>query len=334
MKNWWIRLGCFLTGYNYGIVRNSSEVSAKAVKRYTSALMIVCILWSFIGYYFTNRYIHGGTWGSLIGALVFVIIIIQIERQIILSINPTKWLYIFRGVIAMMMAIIGAIIIDQIIFKEDIELEKITFIEARVKKALVPKTEELRSQIANLDTAILKKEFERATLIADVGKSPTTVVYSIQSSTRTEKSTKIDSTTGKPIITEKSAPVSVTTSSNVANPKISLIPPLDETIKNLSIQKIEKENALLNIRPQLEKEISSKVGFLDELEVMYSLITRSGVALSIWLIWFFFLLGLEMLVLISKVNEKENDYEKTVKHHMNLQMKKLDLFAKMSENGG
>jgi len=109
---------------------------------------------------------------------------------------------------------------------------------------------------------------------------------------------------------------------------------LDETIKNLRIQKTEKENALLNIRPQLEKEISSKVGFLDELEVMYSLITRSGVALSIWLIWFFFLLGLEMFVLISKVNEKENDYEKTVKHHMNLQMKKLDLFAKMSEKGG
>jgi len=154
MKNWWIRFGCFLTGYNYGIVRNSSEVSAKAVKRYTSALMIVCILWSFIGYSFINRYVHGGTWGSLIGASLFVIIIIQIERQIILSINPTKWLYIFRGVIAIMMAIIGAIIIDQIIFKEDIDLEKITFIEARVKKALVPKTEELRNQIANLDTAV------------------------------------------------------------------------------------------------------------------------------------------------------------------------------------
>jgi hypothetical protein len=334
MKNWWIKFGCFLTGYNYGIVRNSSEVSAKAVKRYTAALLIVCILWCFIGYTFTKRYVHGGPWGSLVGGLVFVVIIIQIERQIILSINPTKWLYVARGVIAMLMAIIGAIIIDQIIFKEDIDLEKITFIEARVKKALVPKTEELRNQIANLDTAIYKKEFERTNLIADVGRSPTTVVYSIQSSTRTEKSTKIDSTTGKPVIIEKSAPVSVTTSSNVANPKISLIPPLDETIKNLRTQKTEKENALLNIRPQLEKEISSKVGFLDELEVMYSLITRSGVALSIWLIWFLFLLGLEMLVLISKINEKEDDYGKTVKHQMDLQMKKLELFAKMAERGG
>jgi hypothetical protein len=62
---------------------------------------------------------------------------------------------------------------------------------------------------------------------------------------------------------------------------------------------------------------------------MYSLITRSNVALCVWLIWFFFLLGLEMLVLISKANEKENDYERTVKHHMALQMRKLDLFNKM-----
>lgn len=332
MKNWWIKFGCFLTGYNYNIVRNSSEITAKAVKRYTSALMIVCILWSFIGYSFTNRYVHGGIWGSIIGAIIFVIIVIQIERQIILSINPTKWLYFARGAIAVMMAIIGAIIIDQIIFKEDIDLEKITFIEVRVKKALIPKTEELRFQIASLDTAIIKKEFERANLIVAIEKAPTTIIYSTQTSIKSEKSTRIDPITGNTITAEKSMPVSVTTSSNVANPKISLIAPLEETINSLRVQKSEKETTKLNIRPKLEKEISAKVGFLDELQVMYSLITGSGVALGIWLIWFFFLLGLEMLVLISKVNEKENDYEKTVKHHMILQMKKLDLFEKLADN--
>lgn len=333
MKNLWLRFGCFLTGFNYRIVRGSSEVSAKAVKRYTSALVIVCILWSFIGYTFTNRYVHSGTYSSLLGALIFVVIIVQVERQIILSINPSKWLYLFRGVIAMMMAIIGAIIIDQIIFKEDIELEKYSFIEARVKKALGPKTEELHTQIANLDTAIARKEFERASLILDIDKNPTTRVYSTQTIMRNEKSTSTDTVTGKPIVIERSVPVTVTNTSNVDNPNISLIKPIEETINDLRLAKAQKETALLNVRPQLEKEISSKVGFLDELEVMYSLIMGSKVALGVWLIWFFFLLGLEMLVLISKINEKENDYEKTIKHHMNLQMKKLDLFAKMAGNG-
>lgn len=330
MNNWWIRFGCFLTGFNYAIVRNSSEISAKAVKRYTSAMMIVCILWSFIGYTFTKRYVHGGTWGSVIGAVVFVLIIIQIERQIILSINPTKWLYLARGVIAALMAIIGAIIIDQIIFNEDIDLEKITFIETRVKKALGPKTEELRHQIAALDTAITKKNYERALIVQEVSKSPTILVYSTHQVMKEQTITSTDPETGLPVTKKTSAPTSVTSSDNVANPKIALIQPLQDNINSLSIQKADKENALLNIRPSLEKEISSKVGFLDELKVMCSLITGSGVALSIWLIWFFFLLGLEMLVLISKVNEKENDYERTVKHHMALQLKKLDLFAKMA----
>jgi hypothetical protein len=331
MKNWWIRFGCFLTGYNYGIVRNSSEVAAKAVKRYTSAMLIVCIIWAFVGYVFTDRYIHGGSIGSIIGAIILVVIIIQIERQIILSINPSRWLYLSRGIIASMMAIIGAIIIDQIIFKEDIELEKITFIEERVKKALPPKTEELKLLIAKLDTAIAQKEFERLQIIEEVGKNPTSMVYSTQATQSTQRTTRVDSITGKPITTETTRPGTVTTTSNVPNPKIALIAPLEQTINELRLQRSEKETALLNIRPKLEEEIKSKVGFLDELEVMYSLISRSNVAMFVWFIWFFFLFGLEMLVLISKINEKENDYEKTVRHHMQLQMHKLDVFSRMAE---
>ncbi|MEO8960887.1 MAG: DUF4407 domain-containing protein [Ginsengibacter sp.] len=331
MKNWWVRFGCFLTGYNYGIVRNSSEVAAKTVKRYTSAMLIVCILWAFIGYVFTDRYLHGGQFGSIVGAILLVVIIIQIERQIILSINPTFWLYLARGIIACTMAIIGAIIIDQIIFKEDIELEKITSIEERVRKALPPKTEELRNQITALDSAINKKEEERLNLISDIEKRPTTKVFSTQSAVTTEKRTIIDSITGKPIIIERTSPQMVTTTSNVPNPQIGLIAPLEQSISDLRIQKLSKDSALLNVRPALEKEISSKVGFLDELEVMYRLITRSNVALIVWLLWFFFLFGLEMLVLISKVNEKETDYEKTVKHHMDLQVRKLEAFAKAAD---
>lgn len=330
MRHWWVRFGCFLTGFNYGILRNCSEVAAKSVKRYTAAILIVCILWAFIGYTFTNRYVHGGILGSIVGAVVFVTIIIQIERQIILSINPSRWLYVFRGIIAMMMAIIGAIIIDQIIFKEDIDLEKITYIEARVKKALPPKTEELRNQIAALDSAIQKKDIERINLIDDVAKNPTSVVYSNQFTTKIEKTTTTDTVTGRPVTTERSIPLPITVSSNVTNPKTALIEPLQRSIDTLRKQKSNKEEALLNIRPKLEQEISSKVGFLDELEVMYSLITKSKVAMTVWFIWFFFLIGLELLVLIGKINDKGSDYERTVMHHMHLQNRKLDAFARMA----
>jgi hypothetical protein len=331
MRHWWLQFGCFLTGYNYRIVRNSSEVAAKAVKRFTSAILIVCIIWAFIGYTFTQRYLHGSLWGSIAGSAILVVIIVQIERQIILSINPGKLLYISRGIIASMMAIIGTIIIDQIIFKEDIELEKITFIEDRVKKALPPKTEELEAQISKLDTAIMNKDGEIKVLNEDIRDKPTTTVYSSVASTKTVRKTTTDSVTKLPVIVENTTPTTTMTHTNIPNPNIERVIALDKDITLLRNQRAEKEKILLNIRPQLEHEISAKTGFLDELEVMYKLITGSKVALIVWLIWFFFLFGLEMLVLIGKANEKENDYETTVKHHMTLQMRRLEVLAKATE---
>ncbi len=97
MSKVWLKFGCFLIGYNYTIIRNCSEISKKAVKRYTFALMKVYTLWAFIGYFFTQRYMHGGMNGSLLGAFVFVFVIIQIERQVILSVNPGLML-LFYGV--------------------------------------------------------------------------------------------------------------------------------------------------------------------------------------------------------------------------------------------
>ena len=326
MKNLWVRFGCFLTGYNYGIVTRSSEVAVKAVKRYTSAILIACILWSFIGYTFTHRYLHGGTFGSFAGAAIMVTIVIQIERQIILSVTRSNWLYLFRGLIACMMAIIGAIIIDQIIFKEDIELEQITFIEEKIKKALPPRTEELRNQIAALDTAIQMKELERLKLIEAVNRNPVIKTSSSQSQPTTIKTSSRDSS-GRFFTSEKVVNTTSVSVTNVPNPKQSLIAPLEQTIAELRKQKNEKDIAILNIRPQLENEIKSKVGFLDELKVMYALIKDSNIALVVWFIWFFFLLGLEMLVVISKATERTNDYDDTVLHHMRIQRRKLELLS-------
>src|SRR5579872_4584110 len=134
MRTWWIKFGCFLTGYNYGIVKVSSEVTAKAVKKYTSAMLIVCILWFFVGFTFTKRYVSDSLTSSLAGAVIMVVIIIQIERQILLAVGRNWKLYVARATIAFLMAIIGSIVIDQTVFKGDIELEKISYIQDRVNK--------------------------------------------------------------------------------------------------------------------------------------------------------------------------------------------------------
>jgi predicted subunit of tRNA(5-methylaminomethyl-2-thiouridylate) methyltransferase len=330
MHNWWIRFGCFLTGYNYHIVNASSEVAAKAVKRYTSALLIVGTVWAFIGYMFTSRYLHGGTWGSVAGAVIMVLIIIQVERQIILTVTPSKWLYFFRGLIAIMMAILGAIIIDQIIFKEDIELEQVSLIDEKVNKILPAKTADLRQQIIDIDSTITAKEAERLALMNDISKNPTIQSVTTQTVPLTVTNSVTDSLKNTRT-TDRIVNANSRTVSSIPNPKMSFIQPLDMQIEGLRKRKNNLDSNLLALRPMVEKEIREKVGFLDELKVMYKLISESNIAMTVWFLWFFFLLGLEMFVLISKTSEKKNDYEETVLHQMNIQMKKLKLLENASE---
>lgn len=327
MKNRWIKFGCFLTGYNYSILNASSEASAKSLKRYTSAMLIVCILWSFIGFVFSYRYLKAGIIGASFGAIIFCIIIIQIERQIILSTHKNNKLYVFRLLIAIVMAVIGSIIIDQIIFKEDIEQGKILTLENKVKLILPAKEAGLKSQISQLDTAITKKEFERKKLTDDIATHPTIKSFSSQSNMLPVPTTTRDST--QKIVTKvnlvRANSVSI---SSIPNPNIVLLKPLDLQIEELRSQKEKKDNLLLELRPKVEEEIKSKTGFLDELKIMFTIIGSSHVALFVWLLWMIFLTCIELFIMVSKWGEKPNDYDMTILHHMELQRKKLELMAR------
>jgi len=312
MRNLWIKFGCFLIGYNYHIVRNSSEASAKAVIKYLSAILIVATLWGFIGFAFTQRYLHGDLTLAMISALMMVIIVIQIERQIILSIGRNKVAYAFRIAIGIVMAIIGSVILDQVIFKDDVEIKKIENVQLSVNKILPVKTMELMQQIQELDLAISAKENERSSIIEQVGKKP--MIVSPSSIVKYQK----DSVTRKMI-----AITQVVTNQSVPNPKAALIPQIDVQLKNLRDQKAIKENEKLNIQQLLEEELKSKVGFLDELKLLFSILLSSRIALLIWLLIFFFFLAIELFVLVNKFGDTKNDYDSVILHQMEVRIKML-----------
>ncbi|MGF7039115.1 DUF4407 domain-containing protein [Mucilaginibacter lappiensis] len=326
MENWWLKVGCFLTGYNYNILDASSEISAKAVKRYTSALLIVCILWSFIGYVFTQRYLKANFFGCAFGSIILCVIIIQIERQIILAVHKNWKLYAFRALIAITMAIIGSVIIDQIIFKEDIEQKQIFLLDAKVNSVLPAKEKEIRSQANQLDSIITKKEQDRKIIVDDISLHPTIKTVTSQSNAVPIQTTTTDSLKA---LTTKTSLVRTNsfTISSIQNPKMALLNPLDIQISGLRNQKARKDSALIALRPKIEKEISSRIGFLDELQVMYKLISESGVALAVWLLWFLFLLCIELFIMVSKMGEEPNDYDATIFHQMDLQKKKLNILS-------
>jgi hypothetical protein len=323
MKDLWLKLGCYITGYNYIIIKNSSEASAKTVKKYLSAILIVSILWGFIGYSFASRYLHTGIFGSSLVSIIMIVIVIQIERQIILSVGRNRLVPIFRTLIGIVMAIIGSVIIDQIIFREDVEKARISNLQAEVNNVLPEKTRELDYQINQLDSAIIIKEGERSSVIDEITRKP--FIKSATSETRHFQMQKNGRNGEVRDTLVKRTDLAL---NDVANPKASLLPDIENQINSLRAQKSEKENSKINIRQELEDELNSKTGFLDELKILFSILLSSWIAMVIWLMFFLFLMSLEVLVLVNKFGEEKTDYESIILHQKDVRIK---MVQKLSE---
>lgn len=308
MRNKWIRFGCFLTGTNYRILDSCSEMSKKRLLKYTSALLIICLLWMFIGWTFTERYLKGTWLESTAGAIILIFLIIQIERQVILSSKDNHGLKIFRTIIAFAMAMIGTVIIDQIVFKDDINKEKLVMMGKEIDTILPGRERELKQQIHYVDSIILVKENEIKAISDDVMKNPFRTLV-------------------EQVVTKDSSGRTMTSISKrkVSNPKVVLIEPIERAIVGLRKEKEKKDSLALTLRPQVEADLKEHVGFLDELEVMASLLMKSSVSLCAWLVWFAFLLGLELFLLVSKMGEEENDYDKRMEQQMQLHYRRMEL---------
>ena len=83
--NWWTKFGCKLTGWSSTVLSQCSEASKCQLSKYTSALLILILIWGVTGFCFAQRYIGLPWWACCFVSLFFITIVIMIERQIILT---------------------------------------------------------------------------------------------------------------------------------------------------------------------------------------------------------------------------------------------------------
>lgn len=336
MKNWWLKFGCFLIGYNYEIVKSSSEATAKQVKKYTSAILIVSLLWAFIGFSFSERYIHLDLTGSIIGALIMVFVVIQIERQIILNVGKNNWSSIFRVLIAIVMAILGSIIIDQIIFKDDINRKKEEVLDERVDELFSKRIKQKQTDLNRVDSMLLSKNNERIQLLQEISETPIINLpsYEYKRTKTDKKERKVTIKNGKadttyvPVYTT----VSTKTSSTLENPKTKLIPILDSNISKLEQRRAKITGEQMDARENLRVEESEKGSFLMELELMEQILFESKVAFFVWSLWFLFLIFIELFVVTSKMGKKsETDYDVAVLHQRDVRIDAINKLTAKSK---
>lgn len=312
--NWWIKLGCKLTGWNASVLSQCSEASKSQLSKYTSALLILMIVWSIIGFCFAQRYIGLPLWGCVLVAMVFVTIVVMIERQILLAMHPTKMLATFRLVIAIVMAIVGSTIFDQTMFGKDIDKQMADTIEQQTATLTLKRTGVIDGKLFAINAEKDSLDRINSALQADINANPWIMQRSVTNSQERLVVNGRIRTVNNPSVT----------TNQVANPKQEVVNANNEKIKQLSEQEKEWLKKKLTVEEDTRKECKANVGFLEELEAMVAIITNRWVAGAFYCVFFILLMSLELFVVASKMGDQECDYEMAVKGAERVRMAQLN----------
>ena len=302
--NWWTKFGCKLTGWSSEVLSQCSEASKCQLSKYTSALLILILIWGVTGFCFAERYICLPLWACGFVSLFFITIVIMIERQIILTSEKTFSMVAFRAIIAFIMAVVGSTIFDQTMFGKDIDKQMTNTIEAQVVELTNQRVRIIDEKLSSLHMEIDSIDKVNAELQADINANPFIIQKSV-----TNSQSKLVMPNGQ-IKTVNNPSV---TTNQVANPKQSILEANNKSVERLRDQEQNWMQKKQTVEEDARKECKESVGFLEELEAMWTIITTRKLAGVFYAVFFILLMSLELFVVVSKMVDKECDYDAAIK---------------------
>ena len=333
IKNGWTRLKCLLIGFDYDLLSSCTIQSKKLLTKYFSAIFIIIIIWFFIGFQMVREYIDPDNISlSIVFGLVFVTIIVMVERQIILSSSVSLGQLIFRTGLGLVMAVLGATIIDSALFKNDIEIKKQLYNKDEINQRYSLRTDELEKDIIKhekeKEEEIIKLEYIENRIASRGNK--------IQAITKSYKTEIVRDAFGNPKLDSLGRPITQRLddiqSSLTDNPEIAtaiskreIIAKLTRKIDSISVKKNDLKEIII-------KEVNEEKGIIRDLVILKDLLLEERVGMLFYIFWFIFFLMIEMLVLVSKYSERNNtcDYYEKIKYQEEISALKLKRLLKNS----
>lgn len=311
------RLGCYLIGWNPEILKECGEASHRTLKKYISAIIILIIIWGSIGFCFADRYIGIESFaGKLTVSLVFMVIILCIERFIILTVGKLGVMGWMRALLAILMAVLGSTVFDQIIFKNDVDVKMKEIRTEQINKEIPKRMSYLDSDIKRMTLLIDSIGKENIVIYEKLSKNPVIVATDVNTTT---KQTGVDKD-GKPI-EEK---VTSVNRRNVENPLSGQAKANEAALKIYQEQLDSYQKKKISVGDDVRKEYeSAHVGFLEELKALFIILSEDKIATGFYLFLFAFLMFLELLVVTSKGGDGKCDYDLMVEHQLKIKRETL-----------
>ncbi len=311
------KIGCFIIGWNPDILKECGESSYRALRRYMSAIIILMIIWGTIGYCFAERYIEvGSVFGKIMVSLGFMLIILCVERFIILHIGRLGATGFFRGVLAFLMAVLGSTVFDQIIFNNDVTVKMKEIRTEQINREIPRRISYLDNDIRRVTHLIDSIGQENIVLYEKLAKNPVITTTDVSTTTK-QTGTAND---GKPI-EEKITNIN---KRSVENPINGQVKSNELALKNYQEQLNSYQEKKISVADDVRKEYEkAHVGFLEELQALFSILFENPIAFGFYMFLFMFLMFLELLVVTSKGGDTRCDYELIVEHQLNIKKRTL-----------
>lgn len=279
-----LKISCAITGDDYSMVRLDTPKSKKKVNAMASAVFIPVMMW-FINAYLLMRYIMDSeVVTALVTAFICSLLIFMIERNIVMSKGAAA--AATRIILGFVIAILGAVSLDEVIFKKDIDQQmarnQLKFIE-HGKRILDENNKLERSRIEDeINTKYIawSNALENARKEADgTGGSGQKGVHGITK-------IKLQIAKEKEIDYQRSVQV------------------LDEFI---DMTNSEKDKLTKSIEASFQD-----AALLSRIKAMFDLIRKDKMMQGVYLLFSILLFMLEFIVVITKFSWTQTNYEKKV----------------------
>ena len=310
-------MGCLLIGWDKDILKECGEASHRQYRKLISAICIMMVLWGTIGYCFADRYINIESTTLKIGvSLMFMLIVLCVERVIILTVGKARMMTLMRVMLALCMAFLGACIFDQIIFRNDIQ------------QAIQEHREDVIKETVAKRLSIYESDIQRITHDMDSLSKATIALGEELQRRPTIKGTNVTTQTHV-VMGEDGTPQKIKTQSvntvTMANPLAEQLKANNEQIQIYSNQLEQLRLDKKDIALKTTAEVSNREpGFIEELEATLKVVSKSPVSLAFYIVLFCFLTFLELFVLTIKMGDTKCDYDLIVENQLKLKQNLMD----------
>lgn len=281
-----LKIYSIIIGENPKYTATFQPASKRKVALYANCLIVPVILWFINGYLLVSNVLEGSIFSAILTAFISAFIIFLIERAIVMS-NGSKPIFWFRIFLGIIVASLGSISLDEVIFKHDIDNQVVYYKQAEVDSAVHKVERDYQNQIGLQQSIVNQKGFEWNQSLKDAKG-------------------EADGTTGSH---QKLVGKIALLKMNIAN-----IQQTDyNTEKNkLALLTSSVDTAKAQAKTKAEADFNGNA-LLVRIRAMFDLIAKDKFMLGVYILFTLFLFCLEFLVVLIKIGSKnsiDEDFEK------------------------